>query len=820
MGKYFLLILFFLLPSFESHAKSGTDSLWNYANTATGLKKTKALIKLATLYSNNDSLLIAENTFKKALDYIGSESKNDPEAINLTLQAQLGLIELYLFRTADYQKSVNLLLKTLALAQGQKDTVMLTRIYYFLSLNYRLLSKYEKSLEFINETIPLAESIDDTSLLISSLNEKANLFFYLKDQQSCNTYRSKALKLAKLSNDLRAQGYINHDIGLLSLEDGKYRQAIRYFLFNLSIVRQQNDERAFCINALNIASVYLKEKKFDSSFYYLGLADSVSKKHTMAREQADVFQQFSDFYIQQGNYKMAYEYLSRRARISDTIFGIEKNKQIEELDAIYQNDKKQQQIDIQKAELNRNELLIKQKNVISLLLASGMLLLIVLGAAILFNLRQKRNANQILSAKNQEILEQKKQIEEQNKQLVDHRDHLESIVEERTRDLIKAKDKAEEGDRLKTAFLQNISHEIRTPMNGIMGFLSLLKEPEVTIEEQHLYFDLIKQSSARMLDTVTDIMDLSKIEASLVQPRFSETDIGELIDKLYLLLKTEIQGKGMGFIVKNPLRTDIGAIILTDKEKLHTVLMHLLKNAIKYSQQGEIEFGYERKETDLLFFVKDTGIGIPEDRINAIFERFIQADMSATRRHEGTGLGLTIAKAYIEMIGGKIWVESIQGSGSQFYFTIPYALPLPTPGLPKDKTVPSKKPAKIRKLKILIAEDDELNTLYFKTILTPISKSVHFAHNGKEALSMLHQHPDTDLVLMDIKMPEMDGYEATKKIRQSNHEIMIIAQTAFALAGDRENAIAAGCDEYITKPIDKDHLMDILKRIPKFLEPG
>ncbi len=820
MGKYLPVILFFLCSSFSFHANAGTDSLWNLANTTTGLQRITTLIKLATLYDNLDSLLIAENTYKKALDYLSSENKNNPAVIKLNLQAQLGLLEIFLFKTADYQKSVTLLLKALKIAQGVSDSSSLAKIYYYLSINYRFLLKYKQSLEFLNEAIPLTEAIKDTILNIVCLNEKANLMYYLNGHREGQVYRSKALKLAKLSNNLRAQGFINHDIGIFLMQEGKYREAIHHFLINMDFALGKNDARGITITALNIADIYLRIRKDDSVFYYLCLADSVSKKHSLIREQTDVFHQMTDLYVAKGNYKKAYEFLSRYANAKDTLFSIEKNKQIEELDAIYQNDKKQQQINIQQAELTRNELLIKQKNVISLLLGTGMLLFIILGVAILFNLRQKRHANKVLSAKNQDLLEQKKQIETQNEQLVNHRDHLESIVEERTRDLIKAKDKAEESDRLKTAFLQNISHEIRTPMNGIMGFLSLLKEPELTSEEQQLYFELIKQSSARMLNTVTDIMDLSKIEAALVQPRFAETNISDLTEKLYHLFKKEIEEKGMEFVLKNELHTNGEANIITDKEKLNTVLSHLLKNAVKYSQQGKIEFGYERKNDDLLFFVKDTGIGIPEERINAIFERFIQADMSPTRRHEGAGLGLTIAKAYIEMIGGKIWVESTLGSGSHFYFTIPYTLPQPTPGIPKEKKVQPVKPVKLKKLNILIAEDDELKALYFKTILTNISSSIRIARSGKETLSTLLQYPDTDLILMDIKMPDLDGYEAARQIRQSNQEIIIIAQTAYALAGDRENAIEAGCNDYITKPINKEHLIDILGRIPKFTEPG
>ena len=394
-------------------------------------------------------------------------------------------------------------------------------------------------------------------------------------------------------------------------------------------------------------------------------------------------------------------------------------------------------------------------------------------------------------------------------------------------DLIQAKVKAEESDRLKSAFLANMSHEIRTPMNGILGFADLLKRPGLTGDEQNKYVGIIEKSGERMLNIINDLIDISKIEAGQMEVKISKTDINELVDYLSTFFRPEMEKKGLAFktnfpATRNPL------MFSTDREKLYAIITNLLKNAVKYTRKGSIEFGVSTSSTsnlkadngpvateqgrnnELQFYVKDTGIGIPADRIEAIFERFIQADIEDKKAMEGAGLGLAISKAYVEMLGGQIWAESIEGLGSTFYFTLPDHSKVKTKTTSKKKILPEGEKANIRQLKILVAEDDETSELHLSIILSEIAKEVIFAKTGKQAVEMMRQNQDIDLVLMDIKMPVMDGYTATKKIREFNKKVVIIAQTAYALSGDREKAIEAGCDDYIAKPVKKDHLLSII----------
>jgi PAS domain S-box-containing protein len=382
-------------------------------------------------------------------------------------------------------------------------------------------------------------------------------------------------------------------------------------------------------------------------------------------------------------------------------------------------------------------------------------------------------------------------------------------------ELLKAKEKAEESDRLKSAFLANMSHEIRTPMNGILGFADLLKTPGLTGKEQQRYIEIIEKSGTRMLNIINDIVDISKIEAGQMELHVMESNINKQIGYIYTFFKPEAEAKGINLYFKNPLLAK-EAIIKTDGEKLYAILTNLVKNALKFTHKGSIELGYDLAVTNnhvtlLKFYVKDTGIGIPEDRLEAIFERFIQADIADEMAYQGAGLGLAISKAYVEMLGGKIWVESELGKGSTFYFTLPYKTE------PEKKSIdgqhaPSEKNNNIRKLKTLIVEDDEVSGMLIEITAKMFSEEILKARTGVEAVEACRNNPDIDLVLMDIRMPEMNGYDAVGKIREFNKEVIIIAQTAHGLAGDREKAIKSGCNDYISKPVNKNELLGLIEK--------
>ncbi|TRX20625.1 response regulator [Flavobacterium franklandianum] len=388
--------------------------------------------------------------------------------------------------------------------------------------------------------------------------------------------------------------------------------------------------------------------------------------------------------------------------------------------------------------------------------------------------------------------------------------------EKRAAELVIAKEKAEESDRLKSAFLANMSHEIRTPMNGILGFADLLKEPNLTGKQQKEYIKIIEKSGFRMLNIINDIVDISKIEAGLTEVNLKESNINEQIEYIYTFFKPEVEQKGMQLFFKKSLASK-EAVIKTDREKIYAILTNLVKNAIKYTDEGFIEYGYcintDSKPTELEFFVKDTGIGIPKHRQEAIFERFIQADITDKMAYQGAGLGLSISKAYVEILGGKIWVESEEGKGSTFYFTIPYHTESEEKNL-VENLIPDLDEANnyAKNLKILIAEDDKISRMLLTKAIKVFSKEIIEAIDGVEALEACKNNLDIDLVIMDINMPNMNGHEATKQIRQFNKNVIIIAQTAYAFDSDRKEAIDAGCNDFISKPIVKNELLMLINK--------
>ncbi len=381
-------------------------------------------------------------------------------------------------------------------------------------------------------------------------------------------------------------------------------------------------------------------------------------------------------------------------------------------------------------------------------------------------------------------------------------------------ELIIAKEKAEENDRLKSTFLANMSHEIRTPMNGILGFTELLKALNLKRDEQQNYVGIIEKSGIRMLNILNDIISISRIESHQIEVIVSDTNVNEQVEFIHSFFQQEAEQKKLVLSFKNELPA-MEAFIRTDQEKLYAVLTNLVKNAIKFTQTGSIELGYEVKGNFIEFYVKDSGPGIADEQKEIIFERFRQGNESLKRKYEGAGLGLSISKAYVEKLGGKIWVENNAGkngnaSGAKFIFTIPIHSV-------KEKNIEIQmlqpdKSSKIltRKLTILIAEDDEFSEMLFTKLVEGCTRKIFKVKTGVEAVRTCRENPDIELVLMDINMPEMDGYEATRKIREFNNDVVIIAQTGLAFEGDREKSIAAGCNDSITKPINSTLLIKLI----------
>ncbi len=381
-------------------------------------------------------------------------------------------------------------------------------------------------------------------------------------------------------------------------------------------------------------------------------------------------------------------------------------------------------------------------------------------------------------------------------------------------ELIKAKEHAEESDNLKTAFLNNISHEIRTPFNGILGFLSLIQNDDITHDERDEYIALINKSAQRLINSINDIAEISQIQAGQVTVTITEINVSALISELFDRYAFDAEIKGLKFHIHNDLPPQLN-YINTDRVKLNTILSNLIGNGIKFTKEGSVCLGIRLSDshTDFIeFSITDTGIGIPENQQQTIFEQFRQADGSNTRQFEGLGLGISIAKAFIELLGGSILVASDIGKGSTFSFSVPYNSLPEEIRINPNNTSEKNNTGHMNKLKILIVEDDETSSILLSMATRPFSKEIIKVRTGVEAVEACRNNTDLDLILLDIKMPDMDGYEAARQIRQFNPKVVIIAQTAYALQGDQEKTIAAGCTDYLSKPIKKEKLEAMIKK--------
>ncbi|MDD4373616.1 MAG: ATP-binding protein [Bacteroidales bacterium] len=379
-------------------------------------------------------------------------------------------------------------------------------------------------------------------------------------------------------------------------------------------------------------------------------------------------------------------------------------------------------------------------------------------------------------------------------------------------ELIKALEKAEESDKLKTAFLTSMSHEIRTPMNHIIGFVDFLRDPDLPQNEREEYSQIVFDSGQVLLRLIDDIIDIAKIESGQMRLHKTNFVLNEMIHNLYRSydqLRTKKGKQELNFKLNIPAHIS-NLTVNTDAVRLQQIFSNLLDNAFKFTDTGTIEMGFEIIDRQLHFFVKDTGVGISKDKHELIFKRFRQLDYSSTKKYGGTGLGLSIIKGLIDLLEGEVILKSEPGTGSEFRFTIPAAIvqieSKPTPDIKElDHTYhwPDKQ--------ILIVEDERMNYNLLLVMLRPTRVKVLWAMDGEEAIQLIRDGKEKiDLILMDIRLPRTNGYEATEAIKKLRPDIPVIAQTAYAMDIEIQKAQQAGCDAYITKPIDRHQLLETI----------
>ena len=753
----------------------------------------------------------------KAIEYCQKSLKTRAELgeiKSINVERTLSLLGEIFLRKGDFLKALEHFQKALKISEELGHMSGIAGGLNNIGNLYSKQGDYNKAFDNLTKSLEINQKIGNTRGIYRGYN---NLGIVLAKQGHYDKALEYYLKGYHVAEELEYKGGIGkllNNIGNIYAEQGDYSKALEYLYKSLRVREEIDDTWGKCITFNGIAEVYLKEKKYDKAIKYTNNCLKLATELDYISRQKSSYKILSQIYSATNNYKKAYENHLLFKELNDSMFNTLIVKKTTRLEEQYKYEKKQQtaELEQQKKDIVTQSEIKYQNTLINVFIISllGGLLTILLFVRLV---RIRRKSNTLLLRKNEEILVQKEQISDQNaeiktqtEELLQHKENLEEIVKIRTRDLRLAKEKAEESSQLKTSFLNNISHEFRTPMNGIMGFSSLLVGTDSSREDQENFAGYIRESCSRLLNIVDDTIEISKVHSKQTETIESDVVISNIINRIIGEFRKIMDKKNIEVRVNLNLEIE-HSIIRTDKYKLERVLWHLLDNAVKFTFQGYITIaGQLQNDNYIQFQVEDSGIGIPADIQNKIFEPFRQVETGSVRNYGGNGIGLSLAKAYIELIGGKIWLNSQIDKGTSVFFTLPAAK-----GEKEEPKAQTALNASIKNKTVLIVEDDELNYILLQEFLSNYKLKLLHAWNGQEALKLFRQEKHIDLILMDLKMPIMDGYEALKQIRIINPDIIIIAQTAYAAETDKEAIRLAGFDDYISKPINRDKLLEKIK---------
>jgi signal transduction histidine kinase/Tfp pilus assembly protein PilF len=832
---FILLLSFFSIKNIRAGIHYDLDTINKTTSPSSDSSRLELLIKSASEYNNTN----ADLSIEYARIAINLSKKLNKPLKQITAETIIGKA---LFIKGEYAKSIEQLENAQKQTLSTKDSIPLIDIYRIYTLIYSKIGDFKKALEYSQKAFGLIGRLNQQPKLADLIRETGNIYYTFGEFKIALDFFQKSLNISKENNDQMNMSKALNNIGQTYIDLGQYTKALEYLNHSLEIKNKYDNKLSATITLHNIGIIYFKQENYQKAIIYFsqsnlnyahinylaGISDSYqylgqcylkTKQYKLSEESfskalaiatkakiktllISIYLGFSELYAQTNRHDYAYKYLIKNKELNDSLFSEEKRSLLMELDAKYNLQSKEKQILL----LSKDQEL-KDAQGKKLIFWNAFLIIaaLFLSSIIYFFYSRMRFRGRI----NRQLLEEIAQRKSVERELHRQQDHLEAIVEDRTKDLKIAKDKAEESDMLKTAFLANMSHEIRTPMNAIVGFSNLLLDTDSTEADKKDFVKQINSNSQILMNLINDIIDISIIESGQIKLNKIKVGISEAIRDVQSIFDQEKHKINKGHItISTEYDQSLESLsILTDINRFKQLLSNLISNALKFTNEGSIVIGFKRSNpNNILFYIKDSGIGIHPNHQEAIFERFSKFNSeSETMLFPGTGLGLAICRELVQLMGGNIWFESVVNKGSTFFFTLPYLKP--DEGSPENQIIVNSFDLNLVGKTIIIAEDVTSNFKLIKAFLKRTNVNLLWAKDGKEVIEMLDNHA-VDLILMDIQMPVLDGIKTTEIIRGMENKIPIIIQTAFALNDEIEKSYSAGCNDYLTKPIKKAELID------------
>jgi signal transduction histidine kinase/CheY-like chemotaxis protein len=863
MIRFSITLLFLLLLSSTLFAQKKTQIINpEVENLISQLNNTEEYGVKAQIYKN-----IIEKSYPDNLDQVfhyskelllNAEQSND----NVSIGYANFYLGKYYYDNDDFENALNYFSKASEIYNGLNDNNMMAEIHYNLGLANQYLNHYDEALENYQKSVEIFSLLGNEEKVAYNYQVIGTLYNDIEKYSLALFYYEKAIEIYKEKGNRSKVAAILQNIGVLHYNWDNYPQSLDYYNQSLAIYNDLKDKNGIGTSYSNIGLIYEQNENYQKAleyyqkalivfeeldykpalvyiFYNLGsiyknLGDiaksieyfnkslSLSEKHALRDYIAYNYEALSGIYEENGNLSRAFDYYKKYVEIEKSILNDEKINQIEKLESKFLSEQQAKEIEFLKLDQELKEAELSKKDAQNKMLILTSVLVIIIAFILLFYNRLQRKSesqlkteikqhkktekelNNIKKELEERVQERTAKLEEANQKLLDeihgHKQTMESLRV--------AKEKAEEADRLKSNFLANMLHEIRTPMNAVRGYSQMLAFDNLQKNKRFEYIKQIEEGCSSLTSLIDDIIDFAQIESGEIKiehKAFNPHPIMEFLHDHYTAELIKQKKDNINFFYANE-NIENNLKIYTDPSRIKQILAVLIDNAIKFTHQGRIEFGFTHPSEDKIqFYVKDTGIGLDDKYQDLIFERFRQIDEGATKKYDGSGIGLSVAKNLTLLLNGKIWVESTLGKGSTFYVQLPHKSEKIDTEFAKSSTFNWKDK------KILVAEDKKINFDIISETLSITNANLIWVKNGKEAVEKV-QSEHIDLILMDIQMPVMDGYETTKQIKKIKAEIPIIAQTAYALPQDSYKCIDAGCDDYIAKPISLDLFLNKINR--------